>query len=151
MAEERNENLFEFFNDIRMHPQNYIDQAKDYNLEQLLTDASEAIEFPNNLIKNGFYNLLLDSFIKKNNGVEDELFNSIDNATEFEKFRKKLYIVEAPVSKVEEAVWNLLMSKKETALRNILQRKIDYCVLTTCPIKGSINLKAYFLFLTKAN
>ena len=51
------EDIFNFFNDLRLNPQNYLSEAQKYGLQKIISAAAEKAVEGNvkNLIKNSFY------------------------------------------------------------------------------------------------
>ena len=62
-----NDKLFDYFNDLRNHPNKYIEEAKKYHLQDLISSAIDIRISKNiiNLIKNPFFNLFLDTYVQK--------------------------------------------------------------------------------------
>jgi len=119
ISEEKSENIFKFFNNIRLNPKSFINQSNDENISNLLEKADKFPYKPNTLIKNNgyFYQLregLLNMYSTPKG--EDNLIDEIENLC-FKDFDiRKRYMVECPIEKEEEAVWNLLKKYEDVAL-----------------------------------
>lgn len=151
--QERSDNLFDYFNEIKLSPQSFEKEAEAHGLLDIIQDAGENIDSQKVLIKNPFFNLALYSIItKKKQGINDdeaELIKEIENDNQLNEYYKELYIVEANLSNENEAVWNLLEENKHRNKSHLLTDKIDILVVSNLPIRGTQNFKAYFLFLKK--
>ena len=149
--QQRNEEIFDFFNDLRNNPQNYLSEAEKYNLADIISSARDRIisENVNNLIKNPFFNLFLDTYVKKTPFSKEDILNNIDNNEQLKVYKKNLYCIETPFERPNESVWNLLTENKDKALDDILFKKIDYFIVSSMYIPDKKILMVYFLFLKK--
>lgn len=150
--QDRNETLFDYFNEIRLNPQTFEKEAESHGLLEFIQNIKESTEAVKALIKNPYYNLALESYIMPNKSKgniddESELIKEIENDTKLMDFDKELYIVEANSENATEAVWNLLEENKHRNKTHLLTDKIDILVVASMPIRGTQNFKAYFLFL----
>ena len=152
LNEEKSEKIFQFFNDIRLNPKNYINQSNDENISDLLKKADKNKYKPNTLIKNNsfFYQMregLMNIYSTPKS--DESLMEDIENLC-FKDFElKKRYFVECPIDEEEEAIWNLLKKYENVALDELLTNNVSYCVICALPIKDSYNMKVYFLMLTE--
>ena len=152
LNEEKSEKIFQFFNDIRLNPENYINQSNDENISDLLKKADKNEYKPNTLIKNNsfFYQMregLMNIYSTPKS--DESLMEDIENLC-FKDFElKKRYFVECPIDEEEEAIWNLLKKYENVALDELLTNNVSYCVICALPIKDSYNMKVYFLMLTE--
>lgn len=149
--QQRNEEIFDFFNDLRNNPQNYLNEAEKYNLADIISSARDRIisENINNLIKNPFFNLFLDTYVKKTPFSKEDILNNIDNNEQLKVYQKNLYCIETPFERPNESVWNLLTENKDKALDDILFKKIDYFIVSSLYIPDKKIFMVYFLFLKK--
>ena len=152
-TQNRNETLFDYFNDVRLFPENYVNEAENHGVLDIIQNAKNKKEKPSYLIKNPFYNIVLGDILTKNhnNINDDELKNEIENEKQISSFDKDIYIIEANVDNPNEAIWNLLEENKNKNGGEILSEKIDYLIVSNIPIIGTQNFKACFLFLKKKN
>ena len=150
--QKRNEEIFDYFNDLRKNPQNYLDEAEKYNLKDMILSVRDRLysENINNLIKNPFFNLYLDCCVKKTPYSKEDILNNLENHGQLKIYKKSLYFVEAPIERPYESVWNLLTENKDKALDEILFKKIDYFIVSTIFIPDKKIIIAYFLFLKKS-
>ena len=149
--QQRNEEIFDFFNDLRNNPQNYLSEAEKYNLADIISSARDRIisENVNNLIENPFFDLFLDAFVEKTPFSKEDILNNIDNNEQLKVYKKNLYCIETPFERPNESVWNLLTENKDKALDDILFKKIDYFIVSSMYIPDKKILMVYFLFLKK--
>lgn len=151
MNHERNNAIFDFFNELRSNPEKYIEEAKEYKLNEIIQTM---IDINNNknithLIKNPFFNLLFESIINKANGNKDDIISALIEEMQIIDFYKQLYIVECQNNDPKEIIWRLIKNYKKIALKEILLAKIDYFIISSNIDKKTNYVKTYFLFLRK--
>lgn len=145
----RDEIIFDLFNDIRINPKKFEEDAINFEVQDVLNSYIEEYESINQLIKNPFYNLLLNNSINNclnSDGIEG-LEESINKEDLIKDFEKKLFIIKARLNNPEEAVWNLIKENKNIAIKEILKKKIQYLIVSSYPIKNSEFFKVFYLFL----
>ena len=149
LIQERNNDIFEFFLDLRSNPNNYIEESKNYDLDDIITEAynNKLYENKRMLIQNISYNLFLDSSIKKFPDSKDSILFELENYTQLKDYEKNLYIVKAAFDDPKDYVWHLLKENKENALNEILYKNHDVLVVSSDTISDEIIV--YFLFLKK--
>ena len=149
LIQERNNDIFEFFLDLRSNPNNYIEESKNYDLDDIITEAynNKLYENKRMLIQNISYNLFLDSSIKKFPDSKDSILFELENYTQLKDYEKNLYIVKAAFDDPKDYVWYLLKENKENALNEILYKNHDFLVVSNDSISDEIIV--YFLFLKK--
>ena len=149
LIQERNNDIFEFFLDLRSNPNNYIEESKNYDLDDIITEAynNKLYENKRMLIQNISYNLFLDSSIKKFPDSKDSILFELENYTQLKDYEKNLYIVKAAFDDPKDYVWHLLKENKENALNEILYKNHDFLVVSNDSISDEIIV--YFLFLKK--
>ena len=149
LIQERNNDIFEFFLDLRSNPNNYIEESKNYDLDDIITEAYNNKLYENKimLIQNISYNLFLDSTIKKFPDSKDSILFELENYTQLKDYEKNLYIVKAAFDDPKDYVWYLLKENKENALNEILYKNHDFLVVSNDSISDEIIV--YFLFLKK--
>ena len=146
--QQKSEEIFEIFNNIRNNPQNYIMDSKNYNLYQIISSAAEKSKFIKNLIKNPFFDLFFDKCVKASPKSRKNILNNIEKEKLFNDYEKNIYIVEGNKEKTEECVWNLLKICANNGIE-ILEKDIDYLVISTMTLKEQNKFLCYFLFLSK--
>ena len=151
VSQDRNETLFDYFNEIRFCPENFEKDAKNHGLSDIIENAKIKNDKPTVLIKNPYFNLFLESYTTQNklNTNDNEIRKEIENEEKFNEFNKDLYIIEASNQNPTDAVWKLLEENKCKNGGKILIDKIDYLVVSNVPNIGTQKFKAYFLFLKK--
>ena len=149
LIQERNNDIFEFFLDLRSNPNNYIEEAKNYDLDDIITEAynNKLYENKRMLIQNISYSLFLDASIKKFPDSKDSILFELENYTQLKDCEKNLYIVKAAFDDPKDYVWYLLKENKENALNEILYKNHDFLVVSNDSISDEIIV--YFLFLKK--
>ena len=149
LIQERNNDIFEFFLDLRSNPNNYIEESKNYDLDDIITEAynNKLYENKRMLIQNISYNLFLDSSIKKFPDSKDSILFELENYTQLKDYEKNLYIVKAAFDDPKDYVWHLLKENKENALNEILYKNHDFLVVSND--SNSDEIIVYFLFLKK--
>jgi len=152
IEQERNDDIFNFFNNLRNNPKNYIEQARHYDLEEIINLAEDKKNSVNirTLIKNPFYNLFLDTYVKKYppNSTDEILFN-LESNIQLRNYKKELYYSEADAQAPNEAIWNFLKINKSICIDEILYKNFDYFIVSSIYIPDTQSICFYFLFLTK--
>ena len=71
----KSEEIFNYFNDLRVNPQNYLTEGQKHGLQKIISTAAEkAVEGNiNNLIKNPYYDLLFDKCVKEYQRKQEEI------------------------------------------------------------------------------
>ena len=149
--QQKNEEIFLYFNNLRNNPQNYLSEAQKYNLYQLIYSLEQKKKERNlkNLIKNPFFDLLFDKCVKLSPKSKENIFKKLEKEKLFNNYEKKLYIVEGNKEKPEECVWNLIKICNEEGI-DILSKNIDYLVISIISLEDNNNsFLCYFLFLSK--
>ena len=149
--EYRNDEIYDFFNDLRANPQNYLNQAQKYDLYDIISAAKDRVNENNvdKLIKTSFMSIRFDEFVKRTPFSKNKILKNIDDDVIIQKYIKKLYIVESSSDNPIECVWNLIKENRDIALNEILYNNPDYFVISTYYLKDENKIRAYFLFLKK--
>ena len=145
----RSNNIFDFFNDLRKNPKNYIEESKKYNLDDIITLADNNKLYGNSrmLIQNHFFNLILDTSIQKEKISKENILTELENNTQLKNYEKILYIIKSESENPKDFVWLLLQENKDIALDEILYKNFDFFVVSSTIVSSEIY--AYFLFLKK--
>ena len=146
--QQKSEEIFDIFNNIRNNPQNYVIDSKNYNLYQVITSASEKSKNIKNLIKNPFFDLFFDKCVKASPKSKKNILKNIEKEKLFTDYEKNLYITEGNKDKLEECVWNLIKNCANNGVE-ILEKDIDYLVISTMTLREQNKFLCYFLFLSK--
>ena len=146
--QQKSEEIFDIFNNIRNNPQNYVIDSKNYNLYQVITSASEKSKNIKNLIKNPFFDLFFDKCVKASPKSRKNILNNLEKEKLLNDYEKNIYIVEGNKEKTEECVWNLIKICANNGIE-ILEKDIDYLVISTMTLKEQNKFLCYFLFLSK--
>ncbi len=149
--QDRNNQLFNYFNELRSSPQNFMSEAEKYDLQDIITLAEtkkNSISI-NTLIKNPFYNLYFDNYIQKYPFCKEDIMNSLDNNEQLNMYQKFLYSSEGTNENPNECIWNLIKENKDIAVDEILYKNIDYFIISSIYIPDNKKIIAYFLLLKK--
>ena len=151
IEQERNEEIFDYYNDIRTNPQNYLIESEKYGLKDLISSAIERKKTENLsiLLKNPFLNLFFNNYVKKYPFSKEEILKNMENNEQVKGYKKWLYIADSNVDNPKESIWNLLKDNKEIALDEILYKKIDYFIVCSNKLKENNIIKNYFFYLRK--
>ena len=151
LDQDRSEEIFDFFNELRNFPQKYIEESKKYDLENIILSAEirQKSGNINMLIKNPFFKLFLDTFVQKYPYSKENIIESLNNDKNIENYKKNFYCSKAPIENPKECIWNLLKENKDIALDEILYKKVDYFIVSTISTLEKKTILAYFLFLKK--
>ena len=149
-SEKYSDMIFNLFNDIRNNPFNYIKDAENFGVDNIIEKNKLKISKPSLIIKNEslFFDLreiLINNYNKKLN--DNEIMNLILKCDKFNNFKyKKVFIIECNTEK--DSIFILLKNNKKIAFYEIIRIKVDYCLICALPKKFSNIMKVYFLFLS---
>ncbi len=149
-SEKYSDMIFNLFNDIRNNPFNYIKDAENFGVDNIIEKNELKISKPSLIIKNEslFFDLreiLINNYNKKLN--DNEIMNLILKCEKFNNFKyKKVFIIECNTEK--DSIFILLKNNKKIAFYEIIRIKVDYCLICALPKKFSNIMKVYFLFLS---
>ena len=151
LDQDRSEEIFDFYNELRNFPQKYIEESKKYDLENIILSAEirQKSGNVNMLIKNPFFKLFLDTFVQKYPYSKENIIESLNNDKNIENYKKNFYCSKAPIENPKECIWHLLKENKDIALDEILYKKVDYFIVSTISTLEQKTILAYFLFLKK--
>ena len=149
LIQERNNDIFDFFIDLRSNPNDYIEESKNYDLDDIISEAYNNKLYENKLllIQNVFFNLFLDTCIKKFPDSRDNILFELEKYEQLKDYEKNIYIVKASFENPKDFVWYLLKENKENALNEILYKNYDVLVVSSDTISDESIV--YFLFLKK--
>ena len=149
LIQERNNDIFNFFIDLRSNPNDYIEESKNYDLDDIISEAYNNKLYENKrlLIQNVFFNLFLDTCIKKFPDSKDNILFELEKYEQLKDYEKNIYIVKASFENPKDFVWYLLKENKENALNEILYKNHAVLVVSSDTISDEIIV--YFLFLKK--
>jgi len=149
--EKYSKKIFDFYNELRINPDKFIDNAEQKELSDLLREYNKSNERPLCLIQKEIYfytlcEILLSIYYTPES--PDDTKNKVLNDEQFKEKNKKLYYVQCEIENYEDAVWKLLKENENNAIKDLLCNKPDYCVIAAMPIVNSYEMFVYFLFLT---
>ena len=143
--------IFDFYNELRLSPEKYIDNAEQKELGDLLREYNKLNDRPLCLIQQDIYfytlcEILLSIYYTPES--PDDTKNKVINNEQFKEKNKKLYYVQCEIENYEDAVWKLLKENENIAIKELLINKPNYCVIAAMPIVDSYEMFVYFLFLS---
>ena len=144
--QQRADEILEYFNQIKLKPLNFLEEAKQHDVIDVLNQYIETKD-RSIFIKNRFYNSLLESYINRTPQLEIEIKKGINNESNLNKYDKQFYVVNSTIQDPNESIWALIKQNKNNALDKLLIIKTSYLALCVYPIENSPNIKVYFLFL----
>ena len=149
--QDRNDEIYNYFSDLRNSPKNFVEEAKKYGLVDFITSAEtkKNSENINTLIQNPFFNIFLDSYVQKYRYSKETIMKCLEENQKIKIYQKNLYSTEGSIDNPNECIWNLIKENKDIALNEILYKKIDYIIISTISIPNSKKIMAYFLLLKK--
>ena len=149
LKQKRENEIFDFFIDIRQNPKKYIEESVEYEINDILITAYNNKLFENKimLIQNPFFNLYLDSYIQKYPNDKDSILFDLENNEQLKDYEKLLFCVKTNSKNNKDFVWLLLKENKTIALDEILYKNYDFFLISTESF--SEETIAYFLFLKK--
>ena len=149
LKQKRENEIFDFFIDIRQNPKKYIEESVEYEINDILITAYNNKLFENKLmlIQNPFFNLYLDSYIQKYPNDKDSILFDLENNERLKDYEKSLFGVKTNSKNNKDFVWLLLKENKNIALDEILYKNYDFFLISTESF--SEETIAYFLFLKK--
>lgn len=153
IIQELYETIFDYFNEIRIKPQNYEKIAEKHGVSDIIQKVINDSIPCNNLIINSFYNLLLSSYINNitNDGEDNsKIIEEIEKEEKLKNFNKKLFDIDGDINEPNEVVWKLIENNKDTAYINFFSNTIE-CLVISCQMTDNQKFKCYFLFLSKRN
>ena len=148
--QQRADTILEYFNQIKLNPQNFLEEAKENKEIDIFNKYIDSKE-RNLFIKNRFYNSLLESYVNRSPKSDKEIEKGIYNEVDLNKYDKQFYVVNSTVQDPNESVWLLLKQIKTEALNKILINNISFFILYVFPIENTPKIKVYFLFLKMKN
>ena len=149
--EKYSKKIFDFYNELRLNPEKFIDNAEQKELSDLLREYNKSNERPLCLIEKEIYfytlcEILLSIYYTPE--APDDTKNKVLKDEQFKEKNKKLYYVQCEIENYEDAVWKLLKENENNAIKDLLCNKPDYCVIAAMPIVDSYEMFVYFLFLS---
>lgn len=144
------EEMFNYFNDIRLNPQNYLSEGQKNGLQNIISTAAEkAVENTvQNLIRNPFYEMFFDNCVKSSPNSKDDILKSFEKEEKLKNHEKELYMILGEGKKPKECVWSLIKNSENNG--EILWKDIDYLLISIMFLEETKNFLCYFLFLYKS-
>ena len=147
--QKKSEEIFNFFNDLRSNPQNYLSEAQKHGLQKIISSAAEKAVEGNikTLIKNNFFELYFDKCVKASPEPKEEILKKLEKEEKLKDYEKQLYMILGDGQKPGDCVWGLIKNSENEG--EILWKDLDYLVITVMSLENTKNIMCYFLFLTK--
>ena len=144
--QQRADTILDYFNQIKMNPQNFLEEAKEHDVIDILNKyINSKIKTP--YLKNRFYNSLLESYVNRTPKSDKEIEKGINSDINLSKYDKQFYVVMATIQDPNESIWTLIKQNKSNDLNKLLDINISYLSLYVYPIENTPDIKVYFLFL----
>ena len=143
------EEIFNFFNDIRNNPQNYLSEGQKNGLQNIISIAAEKAVEGNiqNIISNPYFQLFFDNCVKSSPNSKEDILKSFEKEEKLKIYEKALYMILGDSKKPKDCVWSLLKNSENNG--EILWKDIDYLLISTMFLEETKNFLCYFLFLYK--
>ena len=143
------EEIFDFFNDIRNNPQNYLSEGQKNGLQNTISIAAEKAVEGNiqNIISNPFYQLFFDNCVKSSPNSKEDILKNFEKEEKLKNHEKALYMILGNSKKRKDCVWSLLKNSENNG--EILWKDIDYLLISTMFLEETNNFLCYFLFIYK--
>ena len=147
--QKRENEIFDFFVDLRRNPKKYIEESVEYEVNDILITAynNKLYEKKIMLIQNPFFNLFLDAYIQKSHDNKDNVLLDLNSNELLKDYEKSLFCVKTNSKNNKDFVWFLLKENKNIALEEILYKNYNFFIVST--ENFSEEIIAYFLFLKK--
>ena len=149
ISDDKSESIFNLLNQIRTKPNEHIDDAKAYGVDDIVTKASKSGKIPSLLCQDeSYYYELREVLMNGYNETpknDDDIINDIKHIKQFDKYSLNIYIQQVALDKHYDSVWMLLQTKN--AYNNILLKKMDYCIVCAIPLKNTNEMKVYFVMM----
>ena len=146
------EEIFNYFNEIRTYPEQFIKEAEEFGVKDVINKVIEISKNCTPLIYEPFYNMTLSNLIQNNiqNGENfEKLKENVEGFEKMKNFKKFLFVVDGEVLNPKQTVWKLIKNNKDIAFDSFFNQNINYLVISCHEDKDTSSLKCYYLFLTK--
>ena len=143
------EEIYDYFNDIRNNPQNYLSEGQKNGLQNVISTAAEKAVEGNiqNILKNPHLEMVFDNCVKTNRDSKEEILKSFEKEEKVKNREKALYMILGNSNKPKDCVWSLLKTSENNG--EILWKDIEYLLVSTMFLEETKNILCYFLFLSK--
>ena len=144
------EEIYDYFNDIRNNPQNYLSEGQKNGLQNVISTAAEKAVEGNiqNILKNPHLEMVFDNCVKTNRDSKEEILKSFEKEEKVKNREKALYMILGNSNKPKDCVWSLLKTSENNG--EILWKDIEYLLVSTMFLEETKNILCYFLFIFSA-
>ena len=146
------EEIYDYFNDIRNNPQNYLSEGQKNGLQNVISTAAEKAVEGNiqNILKNPHLEMVFDNCVKTNRDSKEEILKSFEKEEKVKNREKALYMILGNSNKPKDCVWSLLKTCEKENKGEILWKDIEYLLVSTMFLQETKNILCYFLFIFNA-
>ena len=144
------EEIYDYFNDIRNNPQNYLSEGQKNGIQNVISTAAEKAVEGNiqNILKNPHLEMVFDNCVKANRDSKEEILKSFEKEEKVKNREKALYMILGNSNKPKDCVWSLLKTSENNG--EILWKDIEYLLVSTMFLEETKNILCYFLFIFSA-
>jgi len=144
------EEIYDYFNDIRNNPQNYLSEGQKNGIQNVISTAAEKAVEGNiqNILKNPHLEMVFDNCVKTNRDSKEEILKSFEKEEKVKNREKALYMILGNSNKPKDCVWSLLKTSENNG--EILWKDIEYLLVSTMFLEETKNILCYFLFIFSA-
>ena len=146
------EEIYDYFNDIRNNPQNYLSEGQKNGIQNVISTAAEKAVEGNiqNILKNPHLEMVFDNCVKTNRDSKEEILKSFEKEEKVKNREKALYMILGNSNKPKDCVWSLLKTCEKENKGEILWKDIEYLLVSTMFLQETKNILCYFLFIFNA-
>ena len=144
------EEIYDYFNDIRNNPQNYLSEGQKNGIQNVISTAAEKAVEGNiqNILKNPHLEMVFDNCVKAHRDSKEEILKSFEKEEKVKNREKALYMILGNSNKPKDCVWSLLKTSENNG--EILWKDIEYLLVSTMFLQETKNILCYFLFIFNA-
>ena len=144
------EEIYDYFNDIRNNPQNYLSEGQKNGIQNVISTAAEKAVEGNiqNILKNPHLEMVFDNCVKAHRDSKEEILKSLEKEEKVKNREKALYMILGNSNKPKDCVWSLLKTSENNG--EILWKDIEYLLVSTMFLEETKNILCYFLFIFNA-
>lgn len=151
ISDEASDTIFNLFNEMRINPEQFLNDSIDHGLKLVFDQAVAAKQKPIMLIKDEmYYYVIREELLTLNytpRPIED-LIEDIKKMPELESFDIQIYHTQTTLDNYSESIWNILKHNKDIAFTELLNNHMDYCVICAMPVRDG-NMKVFLVVLNK--
>ena len=146
------EEIYDYFNDIRNNPQNYLSEGQKNGIQNVISTAAEKAVEGNiqNILKNPHLEMVFDNCVKAHRDSKEEILKSLEKEEKVKNREKAFYMILGNSNKPKDCIWSLLKTCEKENTGEILWKDIEYLLVSTMFLQETKNILCYFLFIFNA-